>query len=166
MVEIGALGGLRGKEGREIAVSDWLTVTQERINAFAESTGDDQWIHVDEARAAQSPFHGTIAHGFLTLALVSALLRQAIRLPPLRMAINYGLNRVRFISPVAAGSRVRARIAPAAVETESSHVQITWAITIELEGKDKPAASVEWIVRYYPAALDVTGNGGSRGNGD
>lgn len=151
MIDIGPLDSLRGRAGQEIAVSDWLTITQERISAFADATGDDQWIHVDTARASASVFKGTIAHGFLTLSLVSTLLRQTIALPPLRMAINCGLNRVRFISPVPAGSRVRARIAPASVDTDTGYVQVTWAITIEIEGKDKPAAVVEWIVRYYPS---------------
>lgn len=154
MIDVGPLGALRGRIGEEIAVSDWLTVSQDRINAFAEATGDDQWIHVDPARAAASPMKTTIAHGFLTLSLVSVLLRSTLKFPPLRMAINYGVNRVRFITPVPSGSRIRARITPAAIEETTDATQITWGITLELEGTDKPCAVVEWIVRYYPTETE------------
>jgi acyl dehydratase len=143
------LASLAARIGEEIAVSDWLEVTQERINAFAEATGDDQWIHVDPLRAAASPLETTIAHGFLTLSLVSLLVRKAVTWPPLKMAINYGVNRVRFIAPVAAGARIRARISPAAVEEAGGGLQIIWDVTIECEGAEKPCAVVEWIVRYY-----------------
>jgi acyl dehydratase len=149
MIEIADVAGLAARVGQEIAVSDWLIVDQERINAFAAATNDHQWIHVDEARAAASPFKTTIAHGFLTLSLVSTLLRSTLTFPPLRMAINYGLNRARFISPVPAGSRIRGRIAPIGVEALDDAVQVVWNITVELEGAVKPAAVVEWIVRYY-----------------
>jgi acyl dehydratase len=136
--------------GQEIAVSDWLEVTQARINQFANATGDHQWIHVDAARAAaESPYKSTIAHGFLTLSLLSTLIRESIQFTGLRMAINYGLNRVRFISPVPSGSRVRARITLQAVDEVSGGVQATWLATIEREGAEKPAAVAEWLVRYY-----------------
>jgi acyl dehydratase len=136
--------------GEEIAVSDWLEVTQERINQFADATGDHQFIHVDPVRAAAAtPFKGTIAHGFLTLSLLSTLIRESIRFTGLRMAINYGLNKVRFISPVPAGSRIRALITLQAVDAVSDGVQVTWQVTIEREGGDKPAAVVDWLVRYY-----------------
>src|SRR5437867_5460604 len=112
MIEIADLLSLRNRLGEEIAVSDWLTVTQERIQQFADATGDHQWIHLDVERAAtESPFGTTIAHGFLTLSLVSVLSREAFRIRGLRLAVNCGLNRVRFTAPVPAGSRVRARIA-------------------------------------------------------
>ena len=150
MIDLGPFDSLRNREGTEIAVSDWLRVTQERVDAFARATGDDQWIHVDTVRAAASPFKRTIAHGFLTLSLVSTLLRRTVTLPALKMAINYGVNRVRFISPVPCDARVRARIAVGSVQQIADAFQVTWAITIELEGSDKPAAVVEWIVRYYP----------------
>src|SRR6185503_1605929 len=102
---------LRDRVGQEIAVGDWFEISQDRINQFADATGDHQWIHVDPARAAaESPFRTTIAHGFLTLSLLSTLMREAIQISGLRMAINYGLNRVRFVSPVPSGARVRARI--------------------------------------------------------
>ena len=143
---------LDGRIGEEIAVSDWLEVTQSRIDQFADATGDRQWIHVDRARAAaESPFKTTIAHGFLTLSLLSPLIRESIQFTGLRMAINYGLNRVRFVSPVPAGARIRARITVQAVEKLPEGFQVTWHVTIEREHADKPACVADWIVRYYPA---------------
>jgi acyl dehydratase len=142
---------LKDRVGQEIAVSNWLEVTQARIEQFADATGDRQWIHVDEARAAtESPFKTTIAHGFLTLSLLSPLLRESMQFSGLRMAINYGLNRVRFVSPVPSGARIRARIAVDAVEEVAGGFQVTWLATIEREHSDKPACAAEWIVRYYP----------------
>jgi acyl dehydratase len=151
VTEIANVAALGEMLDREIAVSDWLDVTQDRIDRFAEATGDRQWIHVDPARAAaQSPFRSTIAHGFLTLSLVSALGQKAMRIGGLRMAINYGLNRVRFVSPVPAGSRIRGRFVPIAVATERGPIQVTWRVTIEREESEKPCCVAEWIVRYYP----------------
>jgi len=142
---------LRDRIGQEIAVGDWFEIAQARINQFADATGDAQWIHVDEARAAaESPFKATIAHGFLTLSLMSTFIRDAIRFTGLRLAINYGLNRVRFVSPVPAGSRVRARITAGAFEEVSGGYQVVWQVTVEREGADKPCCVAEWIVRYYP----------------
>ena len=150
MIEIADLLSLRNRLGEEIAVSDWLAVTQERIQQFADATGDHQWIHLDVERAAtESPFGTTIAHGFLTLSLVSVLLREAFRIRGLRLAVNGGLNRVRFTAPVPAGSRVRARVAPASVGEIGGSVQVVWAITLEREGAEKPCCVLEWIVRYY-----------------
>jgi acyl dehydratase len=138
--------------GQQIAVSDWLEVTQSRIDQFADATGDHQWIHVDPARAAvELPSRSTIAHGFLTLSLLSTLIRESIRFTGLRMAINYGLNRVRFVSPVPSGSRIRALITLKAVDAVSGGFQATWDVTIERDGGDKPACVAEWMVRYYPA---------------
>jgi len=135
--------------GQEIAVSPWFDVTQARIDAFAEATEDRQWIHVDPVNAAaQSPFKSTIAHGFLTLSLVSILLRSAMTVP-VKMAINYGVNRVRFVSAVSVGSRVRGRFTPVVVEEAGGGVQVTWKVTVEREGQEKPACVAEWIVRYY-----------------
>ena len=151
MVTISSFASLRGNIGREIAVSDWLDVSQERIDTFADATGDHQWIHVDRQRAAESPFKTTIAHGFLTLSLVSTLFRTTLELPPLRMAINYGLNRVRFIKPLPSGSRIRARISPVTVEDIDQDFQVTWRVEIEREDINAPCVLVEWIVRYYPA---------------
>jgi len=142
---------IKDRVGEEIAVSDWLQVTQARIEQFADATGDRQWIHVDQARAAvESPFKTTIAHGFLTLSLLSPLIRESIRFTGLRMAINYGANRVRFVSPVPSGARIRARITPAAVEAVAGGFQVAWQVTIEREHGDKPACVAEWLVRYYP----------------
>lgn len=147
-IDVANLGELLGTE---VAVSDWLEVTQERIDRFADATGDRQWIHVDPARAAsESPFQGTIAHGFLTLSLVSALARQALTIGRVRMAVNYGVNRVRFISPVPAGSRIRGRFTLAAIGEAGGGIQATWSVTVEREHGDKPCCVAEWIVRYYP----------------
>ena len=151
MIEIADVRALAGRIDQEIAVSEWLDVTQERIDRFAEATEDRQWIHVDGARAAEeSPFKTTIAHGFLTLSLVSALGQRAMRVGGIRMAINYGLNRVRFMAPVPAGSRIRGRFTPMAVSAEGGSVQITWRVTIEREHVEKPCCVAEWLVRYYP----------------
>ena len=142
---------LLAAEGKELGVSDWIEIDQARINLFADATGDHQWIHVDTERAAaELPSHTTIAHGFLTLSLLSTLIRESIRVTGLRMAINYGLNRVRFVSPVPSGSRIRALITLKAVDAVSGGFQVTWDVTIEREGGDKPAAIAEWVVRYYP----------------
>ncbi len=147
VVDLAQLGEM---VGQEVATSDWLLVTQDRIDAFADATSDHQWIHVDAARAtAETPFGTTIAHGFLTLSLVSALMRDAITVEGLRMTLNYGLNRVRFVSPVPSGSRLRARIALGKVEDLGGSTQATWNVTIERDGSEKPAVVAEWIVRYY-----------------
>jgi acyl dehydratase len=139
--------------GEEIAVSHWMEVTQDRINQFADATGDHQWIHVDPVRAAaELPSKTTIAHGFLTLSLLSTLIRESITFTGLRMAINYGLNRVRFVSPVPSGSRIRALITLQSVDAVSGGFQVTWQVTIERDGGDKPACVADWIVRYYPTS--------------
>lgn len=142
---------LGGRIGAEIAVSDWLEISQSRINQFADATGDHQWIHIDPARAAETPFKTTIAHGFLTLSLVSVLLQSTITCRA-RMTLNYGVNRVRFVTPVPAGSRVRGRFAVAGVTRVEGGVQVVWNIAIDREGQEKPCAVVEWIVRYYSGA--------------
>lgn len=145
-----AVSQLEGRIGQEIGVGDWLEMTQDRIDQFAEATDDRQWIHVDAARAgAESPFKTTIAHGFLTLSLISVMLRSAITITGVRMAMNYGLNRVRFTAPVPAGSKIRGRFTLAAVEEAGGSMQATWAITVEREGEEKPACVAEWLVRYY-----------------
>jgi len=141
---------LRELVGHEVATSDWLVVSQDRIDAFADATDDHQWIHVDAQRAkSETPFGTTIAHGFLTLSLLSVLMRGTLIVEGLRMTLNYGLNRVRFVSPVPCGSRIRARIALGKVEDVGDSTQATWNITIEREGSDKPSMIAEWIVRYY-----------------
>ncbi len=138
--------------GREIAVSDWMVISQERIRAFAEATEDRQWIHLDEARAAkESPFKGTIAHGFLTLSLVAHFMQQSLKIENgLRLAVNYGLNRVRFPSPVRSGSRIRARVAVvSATDISADAMELVFAVTVECEGSAKPCCVAESIVRYY-----------------
>lgn len=151
MTELHDLAILRDRVGQELAVSDWLEITQERINQFADATGDRQWIHVDPARAAvESPFATTVAHGFLTLSLVSVLARRAMQFGRLRMALNYGVNRVRFVTPVPAGSQVRGRFTPTSVKEVGGGIQVTWNVTIEREGVAKPCCVAEWLVRYYP----------------
>ena len=149
-VDVRTLGA---RVGEQIAVSGWMEVTQARINQFADATGDHQWIHVDPVRAAaELPSKTTIAHGFLTLSMLSTLIRESITFTGLRMAINYGLNRVRFVSPVPSGSRIRALITLQSVDAVSDGFQVSWQVTIEREGGDKPACVAEWIVRYYPAS--------------
>lgn len=136
--------------GKEVAVTDWFTVSQDHIDEFADATGDDQWIHVDRERAArESPYKTTVAHGFLTLCLLPHFLREAVEIQGARMGINYGLNRVRFTGPVPSGSRVRARFRLAAVEDIERGVQTTWSVTVEREGGDKPVLVAEWITRRH-----------------
>jgi acyl dehydratase len=137
--------------GREIATTEWFSVTQDRIQQFAEVTEDRQWIHVDRERAAQnSPYGATIAHGFLTLSLLSQFLRQAIQIGSgVRMSVNYGLNRVRFPSPVPADSRIRARFTLQAVKDIADGVEATFSVVIEGENSEKPCCVAEWVIRYY-----------------
>jgi len=145
-----AVSALADHVGQEVGTSDWLVVSQQQIDTFADATGDHQWIHVDVARAAaETPFKSTIAHGFLTLSLLSALLRSTVAVDGLRMAINYGLNRVRFVSPVPAGARIRGRVTLGAFAPVEGGVQATWGITVEREHGDKPCLVAEWLVRYY-----------------
>lgn len=140
--------------GKEFATDDWLTVTQEQVNQFAESTGDHQWIHVDVEKAKQGPFKGTIAHGFLTLALMVPLSEQVVTVTGAAMGINYGLDRVRFITPVPVGGRIRARVAFTALTDVEGGVQLKRTVTIELEGAEKPACVAESLVRIYAAPTD------------
>jgi acyl dehydratase len=137
--------------GREVGVTEWFLVTQERIEKFAEATEDRQWIHLDRARASkESPFGDTIAHGFLTLSLLSHLMKEAIQVQGgVRLAVNYGLNRVRFPAAVRADSRIRARIALLDSKELSDAAEATYSVIIENEGSAKPVCVAEWIVRYY-----------------
>ncbi len=141
---------LRRHVGREIGVSDWIEITQRDLDLFAEASRDRQWIHVDAGRARRElPGGRTLAHGFLTLALLSQLSREAVDIQgDFRMRLNYGVNRVRFPAPVPCGSRVRARFTLASIDDVSGGVQITWSAVVEIEGGAKPAAVAEWIVRY------------------
>ncbi len=150
MREIQDLAELKSLVGQQVAVSDWVEVTQERINMFAEATGDLQWIHIDVERSKrESPFGGPIAHGFLTLSLLPMLMANAIHLSDVKMGVNYGLNKVRFTAPVPAGSRVRAHLKLLNVEDITGGAQMTWEVTIEREGQDKPACVAESISRRY-----------------
>jgi acyl dehydratase len=137
--------------GKEIATSGWLRMTQQRIQQFAEISGDVQWIHVDEERARrESPFGATIAHGFLTLSLATHFMREAIQLPgEVRQTINYGLNRVRFPAPVRAGEKIRARIGLQSYKDLSGSVEAIFNITMEAEHSAKPCCVAEWILRYF-----------------
>ena len=137
--------------GQDVAVSDWVLITQDRVNQFAQATGDFQWIHVDPVRAAQGPFGGTIAHGFLTLSLIPLFFESAIDLQPTGMGINYGLNKVRFTSPVRVGSRLRAHLKLLqATPLENNGAQLTWEVKVECDGLDKPVCIAESIARRYP----------------
>ena len=150
ITQIESIAALANYAGKEVGISDWLEVSQERIDQFAEATEDRQWIHIDPERAArESPYKTTIAHGFLTLSLLSVLVRLAISVGGVRMGINYGLNRVRFVSPVRAGARIRGRFTLATVEAVKGGVQSMWNVTVECEGSDKPCCVAEWLVRYY-----------------
>lgn len=147
---IESLEELKSLAGTEVAVSDWIVVDQERIDLFADATGDRQWIHVDAERARRdSPFGGTVAHGYLTLSLLPVLLEQSIALRQVRMALNYGVNKVRFPAPLPSGSRLRARFVPAAVADVEDGAQVIWQVTMEREGGDKPVCVAEAVVRCY-----------------
>ena len=144
------VGDLSGRVGEEIGVSPWLEVTQERIDLFAKAIDDPQWIHIDPERAKKGPFGKTIAHGFLTLSLLSRLIESTFSFEERRMGINYGLNKVRFTAPLPSGERIRARFVLAKYEPIAGNgVQNTWAVTIEREGGDKPVLIAEWLTRSY-----------------
>jgi len=150
MDSIKTLDDLRKFVGQEIAVTDWLEITQERINQFADATDDHQWIHIDRERAQrESPYQATIAPGFLTHALLPQFLTGAVQLGGLRMAINYGLNRVRFPSAVLAGAHIRARIVLQSIREVPDATEAAFAVTIESRGSEKPCCVAEWLARYY-----------------
>jgi acyl dehydratase len=137
--------------GQEVAVSDWIPITQEQVNQFAEATGDHQWIHVDVERSKAGPFGAPIAHGFLTLSLLPKFFANAMDVRNAGMGVNYGLNKVRFTSPVPVGSRLRGRMTLLACQpVDKGGVQMTWQVTVEREGSDKPACVAESLTRRYP----------------
>jgi acyl dehydratase len=141
---------LESRVGEEVGVSPWVEVTQERIDTFAKAIDDFQWIHVDRERAKGSPFGGTIAHGFLTLSLLSHLSERTFGFSDRRMGVNYGLNRVRFTAPLPSGSRVRARFTLQKFEhLADGGIQVTWNVAVEREGADKPVLVAEWLGRHY-----------------
>ena len=147
---IESLAELKSLVGQEVAVSDWVDISQERINLFAQATGDLQWIHIDVERSRnESPFGGTIAHGFLTLSLFPMLMASVIVLPDARMGVNYGLNKVRFPAPVPVGSRIRGRMKLLQVEDIEGGVQMTWRVTMERDGSDKPVCVADSVSRRY-----------------
>lgn len=143
------IADLDSRVGQEVAVSPWVEVTQDRIDQFANATGDFQWIHVDRERAKQSPFGGTIAHGFLTLSMLPMLTESAFTISDRKMGINYGLNKVRFTSPLPAGSKIRGRFTLARLDKLDGGVQTTWSVVVEREGGDKPVMIAETISRHY-----------------
>lgn len=149
---VSSLDSLKELVGQEVAVTDWFTVTQERIQQFADVTLDHQWIHVDSERAQrESPFGAPIAHGFLTLSLLPHFMQEAMGIQQgIRMGVNYGLNRVRFVAPVQSGAKVRARFVLQSVkDVQPQGVEAVYGATIEAENSKKPCCVAEWVVRYY-----------------
>ncbi|WP_291009572.1 MaoC family dehydratase [Hydrogenophaga sp.] len=145
------LADLAACVGQEVAVSDWVTISQEQVNLFAQATGDHQWIHVDVARAQQGPFGAPIAHGFLTLSLLPVFFESALTVRQSAMGVNYGLNKVRFTAPVPVGSRLRARMTLLTAQPiDGNGMQMTWGVAVEREGVEKPVCVAESLVRRYP----------------
>lgn len=137
--------------GEEVSVSDWVTVTQEQVNLFAQATGDHQWIHVEGERARAGPFGGPIAHGFFTLSLLPVFFESSYEVRQVRMGVNYGLNRVRFTAPVPVGSRLRGRLTLQSTQAiENSGLQMVWSVVVEREGDERPVCVAESLVRLYP----------------
>ncbi len=145
------LDDLRASVGKELGVSKWREITQHQIDQFAQITGDDQWIHIDQDRAArESPYGTTIAHGFLTVGLLSSLINEAVEITgDFKMRVNYGFNRLRFTGAVPAGSRIRGRFTLQSIKDVDGGVEIAWLSTVEVEGRDKPALVAEWLGRTY-----------------
>ena len=145
------LSELTALVGQEVAVSDWIDVTQEQVNLFAQATGDHQWIHVDVERAKAGPFGAPIAHGYLTLSLLPRFFQSALNVVESAMGVNYGLNKVRFMAPVPVGSRLRARLSLVSSEAiDNNGVQMVWDVVVEKQGASKPACVAQAVVRRYP----------------
>ena len=144
---IATVDEIRGRIGTEVGVSDWLTIGQDRIDAFADATEDRQFIHVDAQAAAQTPFGGTVAHGFLSLSMLSRMGAEAMLIPDgLKMAVNYGLDRVRFIAPVRSGQRIRGHFVLDSIEERApGQLLVRHSVTVEIEGVDKPALTAQWL---------------------
>ena len=149
MITVNGLDEIKALAGRDLGASEWLEVTQERINTFADATGDHQWIHVDPARAAAGPFGTTIAHGYLTLSLVIPLFGRLLSMDGVRMGVNYGLDKVRFPNPVRVGSRIRLAATVADVTEVAGGVQLACDFTVEIDGETKPACVARAIYREY-----------------
>ncbi len=151
MREIANLAELKSLVGQEVAVSSWFDISQQRVDTFADATGDHQWIHVDPERCVrESPFGGPVAHGFLTLSLLPAMLESAVHMVDVKMGLNYGLNKVRFPAPVPVGSRVRARLTLVQVDDIDGGAQMVWNVVLECEGSAKPVCVAELLGRRYP----------------
>lgn len=148
---INGIAELKTLVGQEVGCSEWHTVSQDRIDRFADVSGDHQWIHVDVERARQeSPYHTTIAHGFLTVAMLSKMVEESVDVQgSFKMRINYGFNRLRFTGAVPSGSRIRGRCALNSVKDFDGGVEVAWGVTVEVEGQSKPALVAEWLVRTY-----------------
>lgn len=145
-----SLAELKDLVGQEVAVSDWVPITQQQVNLFADATGDHQWIHVDVERAKAGPFGAPVAHGFLTLSLIPQFFQNAVEIRGTRMGVNYGLNKVRFTAPVPVGSRLRARMKLLSCEPiPDNGMQMAWEVTVEREGADKPVCVAESLSRRY-----------------
>lgn len=150
---INSLDALAGCVGREVGCSAWIEIDQARIQKFADATGDQQWIHIDADRAArESPYKSTIAHGYLTLSLLPMIFESCVRIDGIGMAINYGLDRVRFPAPVLTGQRVRGRLTLDRLDPISNGVQAHWSASVEVEHGDKPVCVAQMLTRYYPPA--------------
>ena len=145
------LSDLAAHVGQEVGVSDWVTVTQEQVNQFAQATGDHQWIHVDVERAKAGPFGAPIAHGFLTLSMVPRFFEEALTIEEVGMSVNYGLNKVRFMAPVPVGSRLRGRLTLVSCDPiDNNGVQMVWDVVVEKEGSAKPVCVAQTVSRRYP----------------
>jgi len=150
MRSIASIAELKSLVGQEVGVTDWVPIVQERVNQFAQATGDSQWIHTDVERSRkESPYGSTIAHGFLTLSLLPMLMECVVSMPTSKMGVNYGLNKVRFPAPLPVGRKVRGRVGVMEVEDIAGGAQITWNITVELEGGDKLVCVAELLTRQY-----------------
>jgi len=146
---VNGIDGLKAKAGEHLGFSDWVEVTQQQVNLFADATGDHQWIHVDPERAKTGPFGGPIAHGYLTLSLAPMLLNSVLRVEGIAMGVNYGLNKLRFPSPVPVGAKVRIGATLVSAEDVAGGAQVTLDLVFEIEGKDKPACVAQGVYRYY-----------------
>ena len=151
MREFASIAAMKELVGQEVAVSQWVAMEQARVTLFADATDDHQWIHVDLERCkTESPFGGPIAHGFLTLSMLSALFEKTIRMVDATMVVNYGLNKVRFPAPVPVGSRIRARLTLARIDDVEGGSQLEWHVVVEREGSAKPVCVAEMLLRRYP----------------
>ena len=151
MREFASLDEMRPLVGQEVALSEWVTIEQDRIGMFADATDDHQWIHVDPERCErESPFKAPVAHGFLTLSILSSLFEKSIAMPDAKMVVNYGMNKVRFPAPVPVGSRVRARLTLLRIVDLDDGAQLEWNVVMEREGGEKPVCVAELLLRRYP----------------